>query len=91
MPRDRQGRDPVVKGNGPFYFPDGKARFHAVEYEPPTEDVDAEHPVILTTGRVVCMFPSDNQTRCLGRDRRHARAAHRSYHRIQCPLLERRW
>ena len=27
-------------------------------YEPPTEDVDADYPVILTTGRVVSMFLS---------------------------------
>jgi assimilatory nitrate reductase catalytic subunit len=58
--------NPVAKGAGPFYFPDGKARFHAVPYEPPTEDVDAEYPVILTTGRVVNMFLSGNQTRRIG-------------------------
>jgi assimilatory nitrate reductase catalytic subunit len=58
--------NPVAKGAGPFYFPDGKARFHAIAYEPPTEDVDAEYPVILTTGRVVNMFLSGNQTRRIG-------------------------
>jgi len=58
--------NPVAKGAGPFYFPDGKARFHAIEYEPPTEDVDADYPVILTTGRVVSMFLSGNQTRRIG-------------------------
>jgi assimilatory nitrate reductase catalytic subunit len=58
--------NPVAKGAGPFYFPDGKARFHAVTYEPPTEDVDAEYPVILTTGRVVSMFLSGTQTRRIG-------------------------
>lgn len=58
--------NPVAKGAGPFYFPDGKARFHAVKYEPPTEDVDGEYPVILTTGRVVSMFLSGNQTRRIG-------------------------
>jgi assimilatory nitrate reductase catalytic subunit len=57
---------PVAKGAGPFYFPDGKARFHAIRYEPPTEDVDADYPVILTTGRVVNMFLSGNQTRRIG-------------------------
>ncbi len=56
----------VAKGTGPFYFPDGKARFHAIDYEPPTEDVDAEFPIILTTGRVVSMFLSGNQTRRIG-------------------------
>jgi len=58
--------NPVAKGAGPFYFPDGKARFHAVIYKPPTEDIDAEYPVILTTGRVVSMFLSGNQTRRIG-------------------------
>ena len=58
--------NPVAKGAGPFYFPDGKARFHAIYYEPPTEDVDADYPVILTTGRVVSMFLSGNQTRRIG-------------------------
>lgn len=58
--------NPVAKGAGPFYFSDGKARFHAVTYEPPTEDTDDEYPVILTTGRVVSMFLSGNQTRRIG-------------------------
>ncbi len=58
--------NPVAKGAGPFYFPDGKARFHAIQYAPPTEDVDDDYPVILTTGRVVSMFLSGNQTRRIG-------------------------
>lgn len=49
-----------------FYFPDGKARFHAVEYRPPAEDVDEEYPIILTTGRVVSQYLSGNQTRRIG-------------------------
>jgi assimilatory nitrate reductase catalytic subunit len=56
----------VAKGAGPFFFPDGKARFHAIDYAPPTEDVDAEYPLILTTGRVVNMFLSGTQTRRIG-------------------------
>jgi len=58
--------NPVAKGAGPFYFPDGKARFNLAPYEPPTEDTDAEYPVILTTGRTVNMFLSGNQTRRIG-------------------------
>ncbi len=58
--------NPVAKGAGPFYFPDGRAKFHPIVYEPPTEDVDAEYPIILTTGRVVSMFLSGNQTRRIG-------------------------
>ncbi len=55
--------NPIAKGNGPFYFPDGKARFVVPPYTPPTEDVDAEYPLMLTTGRVVSHFLSGTQTR----------------------------
>lgn len=58
--------NPVAKGNGPFYFPDGKARFVLAPYTPPTEDVDEEYPLILTTGRVVSQFLSGTQTRRIG-------------------------
>ena len=44
--------NPVAQGHGPFYFPDGKARFNVAPYTPPTEDVDDDYPLILTTGRV---------------------------------------
>ncbi len=49
-----------------YYFPDGKARFNVTAYRPPAEDVDAEYPVILTTGRVVSQFLSGTQTRRIG-------------------------
>jgi assimilatory nitrate reductase catalytic subunit len=58
--------NPVARGAGPFYFPDGKARFNVAEYRPPAEDVDADFPVILTTGRVVSHFLSGTQTRRIG-------------------------
>jgi len=58
--------NPVAKGAGPFYFPDGKARFNIAEYSPPAEDVDEDYPVILTTGRVVSHFLSGTQTRRIG-------------------------
>ncbi len=58
--------NPVAKGQGPFYFPDGKARFVPAPYAPPAEDVDAEYPLILTTGRVVSHFLSGCQTRRIG-------------------------
>lgn len=58
--------NPVARGAGPFYFPDGKAHFNVAKYEPPTEDVDEEYPLILTTGRVVSQFLSGNQTRRIG-------------------------
>lgn len=58
--------NPVAQGSGPFYFPDGKARFNVAPYTPPTEDVDEEYPLMLTTGRVVSQFLSGEQTRRIG-------------------------
>ncbi|HSP15358.1 MAG TPA: molybdopterin oxidoreductase family protein [Thermoanaerobaculia bacterium] len=58
--------NPIAKGAGPFYFPDGKARFNVAAYRPPMEDVDDQYPVILTTGRVVSQFLSGTQTRRIG-------------------------
>lgn len=58
--------NPVAKGSGPFYFPDGKARMNVAPYTPPAEDVDEEFPLMLTTGRVVSQFLSGTQTRRIG-------------------------
>lgn len=58
--------NPIARGAGPFYFPDGKARFNVAPYIPPTEDVDADYPLMLTTGRVVSQFLSGTQTRRIG-------------------------
>lgn len=58
--------NPIANGAGPFYFPDGKARFNVAEYTPPSEEVDGDYPVILTTGRVVSQFLSGTQTRRIG-------------------------
>ncbi len=58
--------NPIAKGKGPFYFPDGKARFNVTPYQGPAEDVDADYPLMLTTGRVVSQFLSGNQTRRIG-------------------------
>jgi assimilatory nitrate reductase catalytic subunit len=62
---DHPGTPRLFEG-GRFRHPDGKARFHAVEYRPPAEDVDEEYPIILTTGRVVSQFLSGTQTRRIG-------------------------
>jgi assimilatory nitrate reductase catalytic subunit len=56
----------VAQGRGPFYFPDGKARINVAPYAPPAEDVDADYPIILTTGRVISHFLSGTQTRRIG-------------------------
>jgi assimilatory nitrate reductase catalytic subunit len=58
--------NPVARGAGPFYFPDGKARFNVTPHVGPAEDVDDEYPVILTTGRVISQFLSGTQTRRIG-------------------------
>jgi assimilatory nitrate reductase catalytic subunit len=58
--------NPVAQGKGPFYFADGKARFKVTPYIPPAEDVDADYPLMLTTGRVVSQFLSGTQTRRIG-------------------------
>jgi assimilatory nitrate reductase catalytic subunit len=49
-----------------FYHPDGKAKFHAIEYKPPQEIPDEAFPLILTSGRVVYQYLSGNQTRRIG-------------------------
>src|SRR6185369_14518056 len=40
--------NPIAKGAGPFYFPDGRARFNVAAYRPPAEEADADYPYILT-------------------------------------------
>lgn len=49
-----------------FAHPDGRARFLPVEWRPPAEEVDAEFPLRLTTGRTVAHYLSGNQTRRIG-------------------------
>src|SRR6185436_8422933 len=56
----------VAKGAGPFYFPDGKARFNVAAYTPPAEETDTDYPIILTTGRIVSQYLSGTQTRRIG-------------------------
>ncbi len=58
--------NPVAKGAGRFYFPDGKARFNVAEYRDPVDDASADYPIYLTTGRVVSQFLSGTQTRRIG-------------------------
>ncbi len=62
---DHPGTPRLFEG-GRFNHPDGRARFHPVEYRPPAEDVDDEYPIILTTGRVVSQYLSGTQTRRIG-------------------------
>jgi assimilatory nitrate reductase catalytic subunit len=54
---------PRLFEGGRFFHPDGKARFHPVPYKLSAEVVDADYPVLLTTGRVVSHYLSGTQTR----------------------------
>lgn len=58
--------NPIAKGSGRFYFPDGRARFNVADYRAPVDDASPEYPVFLTTGRVVSQFLSGTQTRRIG-------------------------
>jgi assimilatory nitrate reductase catalytic subunit len=46
-----------------FWTPDGRARFHAVQYRPSAEESDDAFSFYLTTGRVVAHYQSGTQTR----------------------------
>jgi assimilatory nitrate reductase catalytic subunit len=46
-----------------FATPDGRARFHPVEYRPAAEETDQDYPFYLTTGRVLAHYQSGTQTR----------------------------
>jgi assimilatory nitrate reductase catalytic subunit len=46
-----------------FATADGRARFHAVEFQAPAEEPDREYPLYLTTGRVMAHYQSGTQTR----------------------------
>ncbi|MGY1836866.1 molybdopterin oxidoreductase family protein [Blastococcus sp. SYSU DS0510] len=46
-----------------FATPDGRARFLRVEHVDAHERPDAEHPYVLTTGRVLAQYQSGTQTR----------------------------
>src|SRR5690606_21571042 len=50
-----------------FKTPDEKAHFNPVKYHLSMDPVDADYPVILTTGRVVSQYLSGTQTRRIGK------------------------
>ncbi len=51
---------------GRFYHKDGKANFQVTEWRPSGDPLDAEYPILLTTGRVVSHYLSGAQTRRIG-------------------------
>jgi assimilatory nitrate reductase catalytic subunit len=46
-----------------FPTPSGRAKFHGVFHQPPVDDRDSDHPLYLTTGRVLAQYQSGTQTR----------------------------
>jgi assimilatory nitrate reductase catalytic subunit len=46
-----------------FAHPDGRAKFHPIEYKGAAEKPDDEYPLIFTSGRIVHQYLSGNQTR----------------------------
>jgi formate dehydrogenase major subunit len=56
---EHPGTQFLHKGN----FSRGKGLFTAIEYTPPAEEVDAEYPFVLTTGRLLQHFHSGTMTR----------------------------
>jgi assimilatory nitrate reductase catalytic subunit len=62
---DRAGTPRLFEDD--FPTPDGRARMIAVEHRPVAEDIDAEFPLYLTTGRVLAQYQSGAQTRRIGR------------------------
>jgi assimilatory nitrate reductase catalytic subunit len=46
-----------------FATADGRARFHAVEFQPSAEEPDNEYPLYLSTGRTLTQYQSGTQTR----------------------------
>ncbi|HEY2865668.1 MAG TPA: formate dehydrogenase subunit alpha [Pyrinomonadaceae bacterium] len=65
-PSEESTGTPRLFNDKTFYHPDGKARFHPIEYKGPNEVPDDEYPMILTSGRVVYQYLSGNQTRRIG-------------------------
>jgi assimilatory nitrate reductase catalytic subunit len=55
-----------------FATPDGRARFVPVEHRPVAEEVCADFPFYLTTGRVLAQYQSGAQTRRVAALRRSA-------------------
>jgi assimilatory nitrate reductase catalytic subunit len=52
--------------DGRFYHKDGKAHFQVTEWRDSGDPLDADFPILLTTGRVVSHYLSGTQTRRIG-------------------------
>lgn len=60
-PRENHPGTPRMFLEG-FATPDGRARFHPIEYRPAVEERDDDYPMYLTTGRVMAHYQSGTQT-----------------------------
>jgi anaerobic selenocysteine-containing dehydrogenase len=52
LPEGKRTGTKRLYADGVFPTPSGRARFHAVEYRPASEPINADFPFVLTTGRV---------------------------------------
>ena len=57
---------PRLFEEGRFYHKDGKAHFQVTEWRETGDPIDAQFPLLLTTGRVVSHYLSGTQTRRIG-------------------------
>ena len=48
-----------------FAMPDGRARFHPIEFRTAQEEPDRKYPLYLTTGRVMAHYQLGMQTLCV--------------------------
>jgi assimilatory nitrate reductase catalytic subunit len=69
-----------------FATPDGRANFTPVEHRGPAEELSADYPVYLTTGRVLAHYQSGAQTRRVGK---LAQAAPEPYVELHPDLADR--
>jgi anaerobic selenocysteine-containing dehydrogenase len=51
-PAGASGESERLFAGGRFPTPDGRARFHVVDYRAPADELTAEYPLVLLTGRV---------------------------------------
>ena len=75
----RGGRTRLYE-DGVFPTPSGRARFVATEYVPPTEEVDAEYPLRLNTGRLRDQWHSMTRTGLVARLFSHSPEAEVNVH-----------
>jgi assimilatory nitrate reductase catalytic subunit len=66
-PSEEHEGTPRLFQDGFFPAADGRARFHAVHYEPPAEEPSVAWPLYLTTGRLLNHYQSGTQTRRVAR------------------------